>query len=93
MFMWEFTSGVPPFNDRVHDLQLVKPSALEVKDIIKNWIFLSKYIKVEDTNEELKSNIMEFINAPIGRDNLETESHPQACYTSRLHSNFTSEFE
>ena len=22
MIMWEFTSGVPPFNDRAHDLQL-----------------------------------------------------------------------
>uniref|UniRef100_U9T6E7 Uncharacterized protein n=1 Tax=Rhizophagus irregularis (strain DAOM 181602 / DAOM 197198 / MUCL 43194) TaxID=747089 RepID=U9T6E7_RHIID len=27
---------------------------------------------------------MEFINAPIGHNNLATESHPQACYTSRL---------
>ncbi|PKB99965.1 hypothetical protein RhiirA5_366012 [Rhizophagus irregularis] len=29
---------------------------------------------------------MEFINAPIGQhnNNLVTESHPQACYTSRL---------
>ncbi|CAB5096364.1 unnamed protein product [Rhizophagus irregularis] len=32
---------------------------------------------------------MEFINAPIGHNNLATESHPQACYTSRL-LNFTS---
>ncbi|PKK69909.1 hypothetical protein RhiirC2_747561 [Rhizophagus irregularis] len=33
---------------------------------------------------------MEFINAPIGQyNNLVTESHPQACYTSRLFS-FTS---
>jgi len=23
MIMWEFTSGVPPFNDRTHDFQLV----------------------------------------------------------------------
>ncbi|PKY57529.1 hypothetical protein RhiirA4_411729 [Rhizophagus irregularis] len=27
---------------------------------------------------------MEFINAPIGRSNLATKSHPNACYTSRL---------
>ncbi|PKK57787.1 hypothetical protein RhiirC2_763780 [Rhizophagus irregularis] len=27
---------------------------------------------------------MEFINAPIGRNNLATKSHPKACYTSRL---------
>ncbi|CAG8533991.1 17592_t:CDS:2, partial [Rhizophagus irregularis] len=35
-------------------------------------------------SEELQSNIMEFINAPIGRNNLSTKSHPKACYTSRL---------
>ncbi|PKK72910.1 hypothetical protein RhiirC2_741834 [Rhizophagus irregularis] len=27
---------------------------------------------------------MEFINAPIEHNNLATESHPQACYTSRI---------
>ncbi|CAG8582290.1 14954_t:CDS:2 [Rhizophagus irregularis] len=27
---------------------------------------------------------MEFINAPIGHNNLATKSHPNACYTSRL---------
>ncbi|PKK74795.1 hypothetical protein RhiirC2_738063 [Rhizophagus irregularis] len=27
---------------------------------------------------------MEFINAPIGHNNLATKSHPKACYTSRL---------
>ncbi|PKK65643.1 hypothetical protein RhiirC2_754756 [Rhizophagus irregularis] len=27
---------------------------------------------------------MEFINAPIGHNNLVTKSHPKACYTSRL---------
>ncbi|GBC32232.2 kinase-like domain-containing protein [Rhizophagus irregularis DAOM 181602=DAOM 197198] len=27
---------------------------------------------------------MEFINASIGRNNLATKSHPNACYTSRL---------
>ncbi|CAB5336967.1 unnamed protein product [Rhizophagus irregularis] len=33
---------------------------------------------------------MEFINAPIGHNNnLSIESHPQSCYTSRLHG-FTS---
>ncbi|CAG8766521.1 16020_t:CDS:1, partial [Rhizophagus irregularis] len=34
-------------------------------------------------SEELKSNIMEFINAPTGHNNLATKSHPKACYTSR----------
>ncbi|PKY57587.1 hypothetical protein RhiirA4_411761 [Rhizophagus irregularis] len=27
---------------------------------------------------------MEFINAPIEHNNLATESHPQACFTSRI---------
>ncbi|CAG8734791.1 9393_t:CDS:2, partial [Rhizophagus irregularis] len=35
-------------------------------------------------SKEVKSNIMEFINAPIGRNNLATKSHPKACYTSRV---------
>uniref|UniRef100_U9TS92 Uncharacterized protein n=1 Tax=Rhizophagus irregularis (strain DAOM 181602 / DAOM 197198 / MUCL 43194) TaxID=747089 RepID=U9TS92_RHIID len=41
-------------------------------------------MKIEDIDKELKCNIMEFINAPIGHKNLATKSHPQACYTSRL---------
>ncbi|CAG8604117.1 18865_t:CDS:2, partial [Rhizophagus irregularis] len=45
--------------------------------------------KIKDIDEELKCNIMEFINAPIEHNNLVTESHPQACYISRL-LNFTS---
>ncbi|GBC04880.1 hypothetical protein RclHR1_05910013 [Rhizophagus clarus] len=169
MIMWEFTSGVPPFNDRAHDFQLSisickgerpeiikstpqcyvnlmkkcwsedplkRPSAKEVSSIIENWIFYHETNddktnddktsddKTSDdkTNDdetsddetsddetsddetcddetcdgeinefnygkiskELKNNIMEFINAPIGNNNLITESHPQAYYTSRL---------
>ncbi|GBC39036.2 kinase-like domain-containing protein [Rhizophagus irregularis DAOM 181602=DAOM 197198] len=114
MIMWEFTSGVPPFNDRAHDIQLSlsickgerpeiientpqcyvdlmkkcwnedplkRPSTSEVEKVIKNWIFRPYNNEV---NEELKSNIMAFINAPIGRNNLATKSHPKVCYTSRL---------
>ncbi|CAB4435057.1 unnamed protein product [Rhizophagus irregularis] len=120
MIMWEFTSGVPPFNDRAHDLQLSlsicrgerpeiientpqcyidlmkkcwdedplkRPSASEVKYVIGNWIFRPDY---DEEINEVKSNIMEFTDAPIKNNNLSTESHPQACYTSRL-LNFTSE--
>jgi serine/threonine protein kinase len=123
MIMWEFTSGVPPFNDRAHDLQLSlsickgerpqiientpqcyidlmkkcwngdplkRPPASEVRDIIEKWIFLPVGMKIEKINEELKSKIMEFINAPIGDSNIITETHSQACYTSRL-LDFTSE--
>ncbi|UZO14538.1 uncharacterized protein OCT59_005994 [Rhizophagus irregularis] len=122
--MWEFTSGVPPFNNRAHDFQLSlsickgerpeiientpqcyanlmkkcwnedsskRPSSEEVVDIIGKWIFRPFVVKVEDINEELNCNIMEFINAPIGHNNkLTTKSHPQAHYTSRL-LDFTSE--
>ncbi|CAB4438282.1 unnamed protein product [Rhizophagus irregularis] len=118
MIMWEFTSGVPPFNNRAHDIQLSlsicegerpeiiektpqcyvdlmkkcwdenplkRPSSKEVLNIIKKWIFFPGRVEVEDINEELKCNIMEFINAPIGHNNkLSTESHPQAYYISRL---------
>ncbi|GET57824.1 kinase-like domain-containing protein [Rhizophagus irregularis DAOM 181602=DAOM 197198] len=118
MIMWEFTSGIPPFNNRAHDLQLSlgicederpeiienipqcyvdlmkrcwdenplkRPSSREVLKIIRNWIF-----RPYEVSEELKSNIMEFINAPVGQNNnLATESHPHAYYTSRLH-DFTS---
>ncbi|GBC08563.1 hypothetical protein RclHR1_08220001 [Rhizophagus clarus] len=123
MIMWEFTSGVPPFNNRAHDFQLSisickgerpgiiestpqcyvdlmnkcwnedpleRPSAEKVSDIIANWIFCPfdkdnhKEISNDKISEELKSNIMEFINAPIGNNNLITESHPQAYYTSHL---------
>jgi serine/threonine protein kinase len=122
IIMWEFTSGVLPFNDRAHDFQLSlsickgerpeiientpqcyvdlmkkcwnenplkRPSSEEVLDIIGNWIIFPYGKKVEDINEKLKCNIIEFINAPIGHSNIATESHSQACYTSRL-LNFTS---
>ncbi|PKY19764.1 hypothetical protein RhiirB3_432907 [Rhizophagus irregularis] len=62
-------------------------STSEVKVIIENWIIRPYKNRV---SEELKGNIMEFINAPIGHNNLATtKSHPKACFTSRLH-DFTS---
>jgi serine/threonine protein kinase len=111
MIMWEFTSGVPPFNHRAHDLQLSlaickgerpeiientpqcyvdlmkkcwdedplkRPSSLEILNIIKKWIFLPYGV-----SEELKSNIMEFIKAPISHK-LIAEPHSLAHYKSRL---------
>jgi serine/threonine protein kinase len=68
---------------------LKRPSSEEVSDIIKNWIILPYKVKVEDIDDELKCNIIEFLNAPIGHSNISTKSHSQACYTSRL-LNFTS---
>ncbi|GBC00819.1 hypothetical protein RclHR1_39830001, partial [Rhizophagus clarus] len=122
MIMWEFTSGVSPFNGIAHDFQLSvsickgerpeiientpqcyvdlmkrcwnedplkRPSSEEIEETIKSWIFRPydddwKEISSDKISKELKSNIMEFINAPIGNNNLITESHPQAYYTSRL---------
>ncbi|CAB5393110.1 unnamed protein product [Rhizophagus irregularis] len=63
---------------------LKRPSSKEVLNIIENWIFRPEKKKIEDINEELKSNIMEFINAPIEHNNLIVKSHPKACYTSHL---------
>ncbi|RGB43408.1 kinase-like domain-containing protein [Rhizophagus diaphanus] len=119
MIMWEFTSGVPPFNDKAHDFQLSlsicrgerpniikntpqcyvdlmkkcwdedplkRPSSKEVLNIIEEWIILPYEKEIEDISKELKCYVMEFINTPIGNNNLvtATESHPQACYTSRV---------
>jgi serine/threonine protein kinase len=101
MIMWEFTSGVPPFNDRAHDLQLsLSICKGERPEIIENtpqcYVDLMKKCWDEDplkrpSSEEVldiiksKCNIKEFVNAPIGHSNIATESHPQACYTSRIH--------
>ncbi|UZO20542.1 uncharacterized protein OCT59_012965 [Rhizophagus irregularis] len=63
---------------------LKRPSSKEALKIIENWIFHPYKV-----SEELKSNIMEFINAPVGHNNLAAKSHPKAYYTSCLH-NFTS---
>ncbi|CAB5357119.1 unnamed protein product [Rhizophagus irregularis] len=120
MIMWEFTSGIPPFNDKAHDDQLSlsickgerpeiientpqcytdlmkkcwdkdplkRPSSKKVLNIIEKWIILPHGKEINDIDEELKSNIMEFMNAPIGHNNLNTESHPHAYH---LH-NFTGE--
>ncbi|UZO23340.1 uncharacterized protein OCT59_015683 [Rhizophagus irregularis] len=58
---------------------LKRLSTSEVEEVIKKWIFRPFRV-----SKEVKSNIMEFINAPIGRNNLATKSHPKACYTSRV---------
>ncbi|CAB5146469.1 unnamed protein product [Rhizophagus irregularis] len=87
--MWEFTFGIPPFNNRAHDLHLSlnplkRSSFKEVFDIIEKWIFFPYKKKIEEINKELKCKIVEFINAPIEHNNLATETHPQACYRSHL---------
>ncbi|GES79904.1 kinase-like domain-containing protein [Rhizophagus clarus] len=70
-----------------HENLSIRPSASDVKDTIKKWIFYPNDDKIE---KKFISNIMEFINAPIEHNDLTTKIHPQAYYTSRLH-NFTSE--
>ncbi|EXX74238.1 kinase-like domain-containing protein [Rhizophagus irregularis DAOM 181602=DAOM 197198] len=55
--------------------QLKRPSSKEVLNIIEEWIILPDKTKAEDIDEELKCNIMEFINVPIGYNNLAIESH------------------
>ncbi|GBB83459.1 hypothetical protein RclHR1_10190008 [Rhizophagus clarus] len=62
--------------------QSKRPSALEIRITIENWVLRR--------NEESKNDALEFINAPAGDfSNLITEFHPETCYTSRLH-DFTS---
>jgi serine/threonine protein kinase len=117
MIMWEFTSGIPPFNDIEHGFQLTisicegerpkiikntpqcyvdlmkkcwnedplkRPSSEEVSNIIKEWILLDFENELEDIGKEIKSNIMEFINAPIEHSTFAIQYHPKACYTSRI---------
>ena len=118
----EFTSGVTPFYDRAHDLQLClsickgerpeiikntpqcyinlmkkcwdedslkRPSALEVLNIIQEWV--EPGYNIEDINENLKNNIMEFMEADDNSTVSKTinnkpipKSHPQVYHTSRL---------
>ncbi|UZO04175.1 uncharacterized protein OCT59_024567 [Rhizophagus irregularis] len=69
---------------------LKRPSASKILNIIKNWISFPLEKKIEDINEELKSNIMEFINASSNNYiNHIVNSYSQIYYTSHLH-NFTS---
>ena len=117
MIMWEFTSGVTPFNDKEHDLQLSlsickgkrpkiientpqcyidlmkkcwdddplkRPSSEEVLNNIEKWIILPSGMGIKNISEELKNDIMEFMNAPIGHNKPIIQSHPQAYYASRL---------
>ncbi|UZO26761.1 uncharacterized protein OCT59_018974 [Rhizophagus irregularis] len=69
---------------------LKRPSSEEVLNTFRKWIFIPDQTEIKDIDEELKSQIMEFINAPIEHKNPVTKFHSQACYTSRL-LNFTSE--
>src|SRR5256885_69914 len=121
MIMWEFTSGVSPFHNRAHDLQLClsicrgerpeiientpqcyinlmkkcwdkdpleRPSALEVLNIIEKWV--NPGYNIENISEDLKSNIMEFMEADNNsivfqtnnNNNNISKPHPQAYYTS-----------
>ncbi|GES80970.1 kinase-like domain-containing protein [Rhizophagus clarus] len=70
---------------------LKRPTVSEVLDIIKKWVIPpDSSMKIKDIDKKLKSDIMEFIKAPTGYSNIISESHPQACYTSRI-LDFTSE--
>ena len=70
---------------------LKRPSALEVLNIIEKWVNPDK--NIEDISEDLKNNIMEFMEADNNTTVFKTinnddkpisKSHPQAYHTSRL---------
>src|SRR5438270_13723547 len=68
---------------------LKRPSALEVVNIIKKWIKPGD--NIEEIGEDLKSNIMEFMEANNNSIIFKTinnkpipKSHPQVYHTSRL---------
>ena len=67
---------------------LERPSALEVLNIIEKWV--NPGDDIEELSEDLKSNIMEFMEADNNStefqtiDNNISNPHPQAYFTSRL---------
>ncbi|GET51595.1 kinase-like domain-containing protein [Rhizophagus irregularis DAOM 181602=DAOM 197198] len=84
--MWEFTSGIPPFDNIAHNIQLsLSICKGECPEIIEYtpqcYVDLMK--KCWDENPLKRPSSKE-------HNNLVTESHPHPCYTSRL-LNFTSE--
>ncbi|RGB39980.1 hypothetical protein C1646_688808, partial [Rhizophagus diaphanus] len=80
MLMWEFTSGISPFNNRAHDIQLsLSICKGERPKIIENtpqcYVDLMKKCWVESPLKRPSSK---------EHNNLAAESHPQTYYTSRL---------
>ncbi|GES80876.1 kinase-like domain-containing protein [Rhizophagus clarus] len=58
---------------------LKRPPISEVLDIIEKLVILpDSSMKLKDIDKKLKSDIMEFINAPSGYNNIITKTHPQA---------------
>ncbi|RGB27802.1 kinase-like domain-containing protein [Rhizophagus diaphanus] len=135
MIMWEFTSGISPFNNRAHDIQLIlsicegdrpeiikntpkcyidlmkkcwdsdpskRPNIVIIENTISEWIrSINEYYKYNDEDEQryevfnidnqLKNDMYEFISAnrvltqeQANISVLQTQTHPQAYYTSRL---------
>ncbi|EXX61130.1 kinase-like domain-containing protein [Rhizophagus irregularis DAOM 181602=DAOM 197198] len=84
IIMWEFTSGVPPFNNRAHDFQLsLSICEGERPEIIENtpqcYVDLMK--KCWDENPLKRPSSKVLLKSGY---NLTTESHPQAYYKSRF---------
>ena len=118
MIMWEFTSGVRPFDDKEHGYKLAlsicrddgngerpkiientpqcyidlmekcwnadplkRPTALEVKNLIKVWLD-GFYGNIK---ENFENDIMEFQNADSEQKQIKpiAKSHPEAYHTSR----------
>src|SRR6266542_2368805 len=78
MIMWEFTSGIPPFNDRAHDLQLsISICKGERPEIVENipqcYIDLMKKCWDEDLSKrpnasEIKEIILDWISIIIEKN-------------------------
>ena len=47
-----------------------------MKNIIKKWILLPLGVEFEDISDELRNNIMEFINAQIEHNETMDEKSP-----------------
>jgi serine/threonine protein kinase len=103
MIMWEFTSGVPPFNDRIHDLQLSlsickgeRPKIIE--NTPKCYMELMKKCWNEDplkrpSVSEVKYVIGNWIFQPISNEiNEELENNKMEFINAQIgHNNLTAE--
>ena len=85
MIMWEFTSGVPPFDNRAHDLQLsISICKDERPEIIKNtpqcYVDLMKKCWDKDplkrpNASEIERNIYDWIAIIADKENTDKESN------------------
>ncbi|PKK59548.1 HCP-like protein, partial [Rhizophagus irregularis] len=82
MIMWEFTSGIPPFNHEAHEHDLI----LRIRQEEERPKIVKSTPELQTSNNQLKNDVLEFLEAKIVQEQANTsimQSHPKAYYTSR----------